>query len=856
MPLLSKVTRQLVYLLALLSIAAGMGTIALYLAVGPQLPEVASIQKIRLQTPMRIYSSDNRLIAEFGDKRRIPITLDQVPQDFINALLSTEDQRFYEHSGVDFWGIARAVVNLIKTGEKGQGGSTITMQVARNYYLTREKRFARKFTEIFLAWKIESELTKDKILELYVNKIHFGHRAYGLGAASQVYYGKRLKQLSLAQLATLAGIPKGESKYNPISNPHHALDRRTHVLGRMLNEKRISQQQYTNAMNEAIKTTKHGARTLIHAPYFAEMVRQKAIKDYGIDIAYNNGLRIYTTLNTELQSFAQEAVIDGLEQYDRRHGYRGPEQSFSNANNASHEELNQWLKSIPTIGHLQPGIIVNINKEREVAKVHLKSNKVIDLTLENIKWAREYVDENHRGKKIETISDALSIGDQVRIKSVKTINKGQPSITYHLAQIPDISSGFVALNPSDGAIKALVGGYNFSLNQYNGATQARRQLGSNIKPFIYSAAFEKQFTPASIINDMPIVERDVTAENFWRPINASENYRGPTRLRDGLRLSKNTISIRLIREVGARYAKKYLQNIGFPGKHMQPYNSLALGAASFTPLEVATAYASFANGGYKVNPWFIQRVENSSGQIITEHQATQVCHACEEIISQQQKMQDEITNSNQMVGINKPDSSINRLALNQDSNQFHNLPLLPVPANAIAPRVIEERNHYLIDHILKDVILRGTATSTLRKSNSYLLKRKDLAGKTGTTNGPKDAWFSGYNTQLVATTWVGFNDHAKKIGNREYGGTAALPIWQKFMEKALKKIPEANHPVPEGIVTVKIDPKTGQLANSLTQGAIFEQFRSENAPTTYSEKPLDDVFNQGGSTVTEDDSLF
>ncbi|MDH5432673.1 MAG: penicillin-binding protein 1A [Gammaproteobacteria bacterium] len=844
---------KLLYLFSLFLTFSAMGFLALYLSVVPGLPDVESIREIRLQTPMRIYANDGQMIAEFGDKRRIPITLDQVPKNFVNALLSTEDQRFYEHSGVDFMGVMRAVINLVTTGTKSQGASTITMLVARNYYLTREKRFSRKITEMFLAWKIESELTKDQILELFLNKIPFGHRAFGLGAASQVYYGTTLDKLTLAQLATLAGIPKGQSIFNPISNPAKARERREHVLGRMLTEGHISREQYEHANAEEIATKRHGSDTTVHAPYLAEMVRLYTVEKYGQESAYNDGMNIFTTINPTLQSYAKQAVMDGLEEYDLRHGYRGAEANYAlldeENNPVSDKQIMQWLDQAVRIPQMQSAIVMSIDEKDNFANIRLETGENVTLALDNLRWARKYVDENHVGEVINKVSQVLNVGDLIRVKQILTPEDPEKNIaeaiSYRLSQIPDVAGGFVALNPGNGAIEALVGGYQFELNQYNMVNQARRQLGSNIKPFIYSAAFEKGFTPASMLNDMPIVEEDITAENFWRPKNDSDNYRGPTRLRIALSYSKNIVSIRLMKEIGAKYAKDYLTHIGFPAEHMLPYLSLALGSASFTPLEVVTSYAVLANGGYKVQPWFVDRIEDPNGRIIFQYQPIQVCSECEIIQNKllEQAIQDQDLESN----------GAEELSIRQaEENDFSNIPLFPIPRELIAPRVIDERNLFLVTDILKDVIHRGTATRTLANSKSPLLNRNDIAGKTGTTNDAKDAWFSGYNSEHVATVWVGFNDHAKKLGDREFGGRAALPVWQKFMEKALENQREKISTPPPGIVTVRIDAKTGLLANEFTTESIFEMFRSENAPSEYSRQQNLQIKDE----EVEDETLF
>ena len=823
-----KVSRQLsniLYFIALISIVFSMGFIALYLAVGPALPEIDSIQKIRLQTPMRIYSADNQLIAEYGEVKRIPVKLEQIPKNFVNALLSTEDARFYEHSGVDFVGVIRAVVKLITTRTKSQGASTITMQVARNYYLTREKQFSRKFTEMFLAWKLESELSKDKILELYLNKIPFSHHAFGLGAAAQVYYGKAVSDLSLAQLAVLAGIPQAPSRLNPISNPQKAKQRRAHVLARMLNQNYITQMEYQIAIDEPIKTVKHATRTAVEAPYFAEMVRRELVERYGKDIAYNNGFKVYTTLDSTLQQYANDSLREGLEDYDKRHGYRGPEQHFVITSETSLEEMEQWLQQKSVIGKLEPALVTSINDKTKTADIFLKGNIKSQINLADVKWARKYIDENHRGKPIKKISQVLKAGDLIRVRQKQHESNSTDIQSYQLAQLPDTSAGFVSLVPDTGAIEALVGGYDYHSNKFNTVTQANRQIGSSIKPFLYSAAFEKQFTPASIINDMPIVEKG------WRPKNSSGNYSGPIRLRTGLMHSKNTVSIRLINEIGTNYTKDYLKKIGFRGENMQPYPSLALGAASFTPLEVVTAYAVLANGGYQVSPWFIQRVEDIEGQLIEKHDPIQVCRKC--IRESANKL------------ASKVKSNVNNL--NKTSHQNSKV--------LVAPRVIEARNRYLVDSILKDVIHRGSAWKTLHDSKSNLLKRNDIGGKTGTTNDAKDAWFSGYNTSHVATAWVGFSDHSKKLGEIEFGGKAALPIWRRFMEKTLQSEAIYNHPIPDGIVNVKIDSKTGLLANQFSENTIFEMFRSETVPTNYSGDLISEISKQSKKIVDED-SLF
>ncbi len=839
MKYLLKALNKSAYYAVLFAIAGFMGFSGLYLYLGPSLPNVDSIRDIRLQTPMTVYSHSGDLIAEFGDKRRVPVTLDEVPQTFIDALIATEDKRFYEHSGVDFWGVFRAIVTNITTGTRSQGASTITQLVARNVYLNRKKTFTRKFREMFLAWKIESEISKNQILELFINKAHFSHRAYGLGAAAQVYFGKELSDLTLDEVAILAGIPKGESIYNPISSPENAERRRNHVLGRMLAEGYIDQATFEAAVAKPIESRKHGTDLSVSAPYLAEMVRREMIDRFGREEAYNNGYRVYTTINNKHQIAAQKALRKSLREYDRRHGYRGPEQSLQNLSDMSKEEMIELLESLPVTSELEPAIVLTTNKETNAASVFTKSGAERIIEWEGINWAAPFINNDRRGAKPDAVSDVLKPGDVIRI-----IESAEGSL--ELSQIPEVSGGFVALKPNTGAIEALVGGYDFNLNQFNMVTQARRQPGSNIKPFIYSAALEKGYTAASMLNDAPFTEFDITAEDFWRPKNDSGRYKGPTRLRDALRFSNNSISIRLINAITPRFAEDYLIQLGFPDDSMDPYNSLALGSASFTPLEVATGYAIFANGGYQIKPYFIEKIETPNQDVLFAAEPVQVCKECEDILEQQQIALSETEN----VSLGSENKLSEDEAEGFTDPMFQPLvalPKLPIDEDKIAPRVIDARNAFIINSMMKDVIHRGTAWRTLYNSGSPLLRRNDLGGKTGTTNDAKDAWFSGYNGDYVATAWVGFADYSLALGNGEWGGRAALPIWQKFMEVALAGKPENSMAQPDGIVTARIDPETGKLANSNTEKAIFEIFRTEfvpEKPEVEEEKdPTSDIFD-------------
>lgn len=829
-----------------LSLAAASGIVALFagitLYLSPKLPEVETLRQVKLQTPLRVYSNDGLLIGEFGEKRRNPITIEQVPQAFIDAILAAEDDRFYSHPGVDIKGLLRAASQLLQSGKIQTGGSTITMQVARNFFLTREQVFSRKFNEILLALQIEGKLTKNEILELYTNKIYLGNRAYGIEAAARVYYGKSIEELSLAQLAMIAGLPKAPSAYNPIVNPDRALIRRNWILGRMLHLGRIDAAQHNNAVKEAVTAAYHGSQLDLYAPYIAEMARKEAVDLLGPS-AYTDGFRIYTTVDAKLQDRAQQAVIDGLTTYDKRHGYRGPEATLAfpqieatHRNDATIQPLTtqelpleQWqsaLKNYKTIGGLMAAVVTQVNPD----SIDLLAS---DGTLANIPWenglssARAYITENSRGPSPNRAADLLSVGDVIRVTHKEN--------GWHLAQTPAAQAALVALNPKNGAIKALVGGFDFNQSNFNRATQAERQPGSNFKPFIYTAALENGMTPASIINDAPIVFDDASLEGTWRPENSSGKFFGPTRLRQALYKSRNLVSIRILRSMGPNQAIQGMSRYGFDEDALPHDLSLALGSYALTPLQVATGYTVFANGGFKVEPYLIDRIENVDGEIITQTLPATACPICERetLVTQSSASASESTidalptepdlaalesaMAAELAEHTARSGQLDAIESQLDSTENHKQEL------PRAPRVMSEQVAYLIDDILRDVIKKGTG----RKAKA--LGRKDLAGKTGTTNGPKDAWFSGYNEHIVATTWLGF-DQNYALGRREYGGTSALPIWIDFMETALDGVPEKPRRLPDGLTSVRIDPTTGKRARADQSNAIFEIFRRENVP--------------------------
>jgi penicillin-binding protein 1A len=759
--------------------AAGIAT---YVYLEPKLPSTESLKDVQFQVPLRVYSSDGKLIAEFGEKRRIPLTYDELPPKLVQAFLAAEDNRFFEHPGVDYQGLVRAAVQLILTGEKRQGGSTITMQVARNFFLTREKTYIRKLNEILLALKIETEFSKEKILELYLNKIYMGHRSYGVGAAAQVYYGKEISELTLAQMAMIAGLPKAPSAYNPITNPTRAVERRDYVLAQMQRLGYIDSEAHDTAASAPVSASIHTANIEVEAPYIAEMVRAEMLERYGEE-SYTDGYSVYTTVDSRFQAAANRAMRTALQNYDLRHGYRGSDRELDPGIIDDEKRMDLIIKDQGQVADLPAAIVTAV--EKKSARLYLGEGAYEPLDWEGLKWAREYISENRRGKEPREASDILKPGDLIRILKV-TPEKKELKPYWRLAQIPEAEGALVALNPDDGGLRALVGGYDFFNSKFNRATQALRQPGSGFKAFIYSAALEAGFTPASLINDAPVVFDDPSLEGTWRPENYSGKFFGPTRLRYALTKSRNLVSIRLLRSMGIPHALKYAERFGFDPEKLPNNLSLALGSAAVTPMQMASAYAVLANGGYRVTPYLIASIKDHQDQEIYRATPATVCETCEPPATE--------------------------TAVASETTPPHQ-----------APRVITAQNHYLMNSMMRDVIRRGTAT----KARS--LGRDDLAGKTGTTNDQKDAWFNGFNRSLVAVAWVGF-DSAKPLGRGEVGGRAALPAWIDFMAEALQGVAEIPLTMPPGIVTVRIDPDTGELATANQKDSIFEVFRTENAP--------------------------
>ncbi len=724
------------------------------------LPSVEMLKDYRLQVPLRVYSSDGKLIAEFGEVRRTPIHLDQVPKDLINAILATEDRRFYDHPGVDFRGLIRAAIHLMTHVSVKQGGSTITMQVARNYFLTRKKTFVRKISEILLALKIEKEFSKDEILELYLNKIYFGKRAYGIAAAAEVYYGTTVDKLTLDQIAMLAGLPQAPSSINPLHDQDAAYKRRKLVLDQMLSYDFITREQYNKAVDAPLPTYYHGRTIELEAPYVAEMVRQDLFNRYG-DAIYTLGYEVYTTVDSASQTAANNALWRALLEYDQRHGFRRNKvQHFNIARNKKPEDMKddllEQLEDVEAYGPLKPGVVLSTGKG---LKVLLQDGQTIDIAPANYSWTGGF-------KVGDVIYAYQSLAQQMQLQNAygapahhQNAHNQNTAPIWKVGQVPEIEGALVSLHPSTGELMALVGGFDYKLSNFNRATQAERQLGSNFKPFLYASALAQGYTLASVFNDGPLTYVDPVTKVAWSPHNSSGRFYGPTRLRVALKRSQNMVTVRVLQAVGIPTAIDYISQFGFDRKQLPPVMSMALGVANFTPLQVVTGYAVFANGGNRVTPNFIKKITDDSGNLVYE--ATP-----------------------------------------------------PPPVPAISPQVA-----YLITSALHDVIQSGTGV------RAKALGRDDLSGKTGTTDNWQDAWFSGYNRDVVTTAWVGFDDNRS---TREYGAAAALPMWMYYMSEVLKDKPENSPPMPPGIVSVKIDPGSGRVSHG--GGGVYEVFTDDTVP--------------------------
>ena len=901
--------------------AAGVALACLVtLSVVAGLPDIDSLRDVRMQVPLRVYSHDKRsLIAEYGEKRRIPLAIEEAPRQLIDAFIAAEDERFYEHAGVDMKSLMRAAVSLfVARGEIRQGGSTITMQVARNFFLSREKTYIRKLNEIFLALKIEKELDKEEILELYINKIYLGQRAYGIGAAAQIYYGAQINELTLPQYAMIAGLPKAPSAVNPVSNPRAALKRRSYVLRRMLQTDQITREEFELADEAPLTASLHSAAGVtLEAPYIAEMVRLRLTEEYG-DEAYTAGYIVTTTVREKHQRAANHALKKALLEYDGRHGYRGPEHRYELPPEAGEEEWRQLLQPYSAIGPLYPALITAVGEQ--TASAYLAGIGGIDIAWPGLQWARRYIDENRLGPAPKTAADILRRGDVVRIAENR---KGD----WVLSQLPEVEGAFVAAVPDNGAVLALSGGFDFYRSKFNRVTQAKRQPGSSFKPFVYSAAIANGFSTASMINDAPVVFNDPSIGREWRPQNYSGRSFGPTSLREALRKSRNLVSIRLLDRLGVRRTINHIEKFGFERDELPDNLSLALGSGAVTPWRLAEAYTTLANGGYRIALYFIEKITTHEGALVYEARPRLICRDCPEaevvaggdeaaageiapttlipvatlMESAPAAAADTTTEATEIVPIiaapksaatapksaptfmdnaaaalenaptvapgtavesvpditleiipepvpgaasgitpvftRRPAPAMDTASEEQqeaDAPQETDLEPayppqvpLPPPPPLYAERSVEAENVWIMHSLLKDVIRAGTGVKAYHE-----LKRRDLAGKTGTTNEQHDAWFAGFNTKVVAVTWVGF-DQSRPLGNSEVGGKAALPMWIEYMRAALKGTSISVMERPAGLVNIRIDPKAGCRTRANDAGTVFEVFQPahlENLP--------------------------
>ncbi|MGI9305170.1 MAG: penicillin-binding protein 1A, partial [Gammaproteobacteria bacterium] len=730
-----------------------------------------------------------------------------IPLLMQKAFVAAEDDRFYDHPGVDYQGIIRASYHLLRTGQKGQGGSTITMQLTRNFFLGFERTYTRKAREIFLALKVEKELSKDEILRLYLNKIYFGQRAYGVGAAAEVYYGTEPSELTLPQIAMIAGLPKAPSKTNPVRDPERALARRNYVLGRMHELEFIDDETYQEARETPISAQLYRPEVALEAAFVGEFVRAEMVNRFGNE-AYTRGLRVYTTIRGELQHSADLALRNALLAYDKRHGYRGAEAHVEPAADADDNSLDAILREYLTFGGQRPALVLEV--EARKTTVYIGEGERAELDWDAMAWAQPHVNENQLGPEPKTATQILKPGDIIRVAQ-------DENQKWLLSQVPAVSGALVSLDPQNGAIIAMAGGFDFYHSKFNRVTQALRQPGSSFKPFIYSAALQNDFTPASIINDAPVVFDDSRLEDTWRPENYSGKFYGPTRLREALMKSRNLVSIRVLDTIGTDFAIEHIGKFGFDGKRLPNDLSLALGSGSVSPLELAQGYAVFANGGYRVEPYLIERVETAAGELLSKANPERVCN-------------------------NRCRSSLSTALLQpEDQGDESELTTLVIdPPPRIAQKVIPTANAYQMVSMMQDVIRAGTGHKATE------LGRKDIAGKTGTTNDLRDAWFSGYNGDVVATAWVGF-DRNTPLGAKEVGGVAALPMWIDYMRVALKDRPPSAMKQPEGMVTVRIDPDSGLLSDPSNENAILETFRADRVPTRRAQRfqQLDGIENEG-----------
>ncbi|MEM7220313.1 MAG: PBP1A family penicillin-binding protein [Pseudomonadota bacterium] len=891
----SAVARPFVLIIGLAATAlcaAVLTLAAIYLYLNPQIPDAATYRNVKLETPLRVLSRDGVLLAEYGERRLIPIDRAAIPDLFVRALVDTEDKRFFSHGGVDFISLVNDTLDLVLNREIVGGASTLTMQLARNVSFSLEQTFIRKFKEMLLAMKIERQLSKDEILALYINIVPFGKRAYGAEAAAQTYYGKSLNELSLAQLAMLAGVPQAPSTSNPINGPALALRRRNLVLSRMLAQGSITESEYNQAVDQPITAKLYRQAAATAAPYPAEIVRRELFDQF--DDLYTGGYQVTTTLDSALQRRAIDALRRGLHGYDERHGYRGragsveltltpdtaayyagllpqvdesadsateeaveaatteasaePEAAAQNNDIAAPDSetlasLVDVLDDYPRIGAAQPGLILATNDQNFTALLDDGSSATV--AWDGMSWGRRFLSVERRGPSPKRTSDLLQVGDVAYLRG--------DGDGWRLAQEPDVQGALVSIEPRTGAIRALTGGYDFARNQYNHATQAKRQPGSGFKPFVYSAALDAGVTPSSIFMDAPIVLDDELLETQYRPDNNNKRYNGPTRLREALYRSINLVSIRVLLEVGAGRVLRHVDRFGFNTSQFPRNTQLGVGGGTMgvSPLQMARAYSVFANGGYLVEPYLIDRVEKD-GEVLFTSSPTLVCEDCEREPSYAANDADGAAAD---MAAGDPARNLNATAQQptgaDDPTSAEDANAAAPPAPMYADRVLDSDNAFVMHTMLQDVIRRGTGRRALQ------LERSDLAGKTGTTNEAADTWFNGYQDSLVTTVWVGFSDY-RPLGPREFGATTPLPIWIDYMQAALREAPSSAREQPETVISLKIDPETGRMAQPGDRAAIFEYFLDAHRPEPPEfSAPLDfELDEAGGSEEIDTTDLF
>jgi len=785
-----------------------MGFAGAYQYLAPEIPDAASLRDIKTQLPLRVYTRDGKLLAQIGEQRRIPVAFDEIPPVVIDAFLAAEDARFFQHPGVDWQSLVRALVANVSAGGVREGGGTITMQLARNTVLTSEKTLRRKLKEVFLAMRLEREFSKQEILTLYLNRIFLGQRAYGIGAASEVYFDKSVHDLTVAEAALIAGLPRSPSLDNPVASVERARYRRAYVLRRMLELGKIDQARHDAALDQPISSRLHGPIIELDAPYVAEMVRAEMVRQHGTD-ALTAGYQVFTTLDSRLQQAANAATWRTILEYERRHGYRGPVERIDPAQLGDAATLNRVFKRNPRRGSLWPAVVTAVADRS--AELILRNGSAITLDWDGLSWARPVIDplKDALGPNPKTAGEVLTAGDVVYVEPL-------PESGYRLGQVPAVSGALVALDPNDGAIISLVGGFDFGSSKYNRVVQAHRQPGSAFKPFLYSAALERGFTPATLVNDAPIVlpgGGGAEGGEEWRPQNITRKFYGPTPMREGLVRSRNLVSIRLLRGAGIGFALKHLANFGFGPQSLPANLTLALGTGQVTPLEMARGFAVFANGGALVTPYFIQSVQDSHGNELFRAEPARACGLCD--FEAAGESATAVTADLAAVPDDVPASA---------SVTPGDAAAASADVEARAPQAISPANAFVMTDMMTDVVQRGTAQRA-----AAALKRKDIAGKTGTTSDRRDTWFVGFNADVTAAVWLGF-DQERSLGENEEGGKTALPMWIYFMQEALRDKPEHRQPEPPGVVRTWVSRDSGAPMRAGAPGALFETFLEQFAP--------------------------